>query len=136
MSFEQKIQLIQLIILLISSVAIPLTIFLVGNKIVNTRQIEEKLRNDRIEIYNKVLEPFLLLFTTEAIIKASLKLKPDQVKTGADLATEKILTLSYQEYSFKLNLLGSDKVVRAYNNLMQAFFNLKGKDQEKRFELI
>jgi hypothetical protein len=124
MSFENLLETIRLVITLIASVAIPIVIFTVGNRITNLRQLEEKLRNDRIEIYNKILEPFLLIFSTEAIIQGSLKHKNEKPKTGVELATEKLLNLDYQAYSFKLSLIGSDEVFRAYNNLMQAYFNL------------
>jgi hypothetical protein len=55
------------------------------------------------------LEPFFLIFATEAIIKGSSKYKKDQQKTGVELATEKILNLDYQEIGFKLSLIGSDE---------------------------
>ena len=139
MTFENLLEIIRLAITLIASVAIPIIIFSVGNRITNIRQLEEKLRNDRIEIYNKILEPFFLIFSTEAIIQASMKYPKDKVKTGAQLAMEKTLSLEYQEYAFKLSLIGSDNVVRAFNNLMQATYNLKdlqGAESEKGIHLI
>ena len=123
MTYENWLEILKLAITLVSSVAIPVVIFVVGNKISNVRHLEEKLRDDRIEIYNKILEPFLLIFSTEAIIKGSAKYKNEKIKTGVDLATEKILNLDYQAYSFKLTLIGSDEVVKSYNNLMQAYYN-------------
>jgi len=123
MLFENWLEIIRLMITLVASVAIPIVIFTVGNRISNLRQLEEKLRNDRIEIYNKILEPFLLIFSTEAVIKGSAKYKNEKIKTGVELATEKILNLDYQAYSFKLALIGSDEVVKSYNNLMQAYYN-------------
>lgn len=124
MSLENWLEIMRLTITLFASVAIPIVIFIVGNRITNLRQLEEKLRNDRIEIYNKILEPFFLIFSTEAIIQGSLKYKKEKPKTGVELASEKLLNLDYQTYSFKLSLIGSDEVFRAYNNLMQAYFHL------------
>lgn len=135
MTFDNWLELIRVSALLLSSVAIPMVIFILGNRYTKIRQLEEKLRNDRIEIYNKILEPFLLIFSTEAIIKGSSKYKRDQEKTGVQLAAEKMLNLDYQDYAFKLNLIGSDKVVKAYNNLMQAYYNLP-KNDENGQELI
>lgn len=123
MPLENWLEITRLIITLIASVAIPIVIFTVGNRITNLRQLEEKLRNDRIEIYNKILEPFFLVFSTEAVIQGSMKYPKDKMKTGAQLAGEKTLTLTYQEYAFKLSLIGSDDVVRAFNNLMQVTYN-------------
>ena len=31
------------------------------------RELEDKLRTDRIETYNQLLEPFFVLFTTDAV---------------------------------------------------------------------
>src|SRR5574341_49816 len=109
MTLETWLEIIRLTITLIASVAIPIVIFIVGNRITNIRQLEEKLRNDRIEIYNKILEPFFLVFSTEAVIQGSMKYPKDKMKTGAQLAGEKTLTLNYQEYAFKLSLIGSDE---------------------------
>ena len=73
MTFDNWLELIRVLALLLSSVAIPMVIFIVGNRYTKIRQLEEKLRNDRIDIYNKILEPFLLIFSTEAIIKNGIK---------------------------------------------------------------
>ena len=37
-----------------------LVIFLVGNRITRARELEEKLRENRILIYNKILEPYCI----------------------------------------------------------------------------
>ena len=133
---NETLEVIKLLIELLSAVIIPIVIWIVGNKISNIRQLEEKLRDDKIEIYNKVLEPFFLMFSTPAVIQSSFKSKHEKQKTGADLSSEKILSLDYQEFAFKLSLLGSDKVVRAYNNLMQAFYNSKQLGDNSGLELI
>ena len=129
MTFEQWMEVLRISVLILSGVAIPYVIFVVGNRLTKIRQLEESLRDDRIEIYNKILEPFLLIFTPQAVIAASAKYEKDKDKTGVELASEKLLTIEYQDYAFKLNLIGSDNVVRAYNNLMQANFNLQGEDK-------
>jgi hypothetical protein len=68
-TLDQIIEIIRLALLIISSIAIPLTIFLVGNKVTRIRELEEKLRSDRIDIYFKILEPYFLLYSTDAQIK-------------------------------------------------------------------
>lgn len=132
----ETLEIIRLLITLLSSVIIPVVIWLAGNKISNIRQLEEKLRDDKIEIYIKVLEPYFLMFSTPTVIQNSIKNKQGKEKTGVDLASEMILTLDYQKHAFKLSLLGSDKVVRAYNNLMQAFYNSKQLGENPGIELI
>jgi len=128
-TFENWLEIMRLVILLLSGAAIPIVIFVVGNKLSRIQQLEEKLRNDRIEIYNKILEPFFLIFSTEAVIEGSMRSKKNKKKTGVELAAEKLLTLEYQEYAFRLSLIGSDDVVRAFNNLMQAYYNLGNKEE-------
>ena len=84
------------------------------------RQLEDKLREDRINTYNLILEPFIILFMTEAAWSM------DKANKGTDkgkIATAKMLSLEYRKYAFKLSLVGADRVVLAYNELMQFFYN-------------
>ena len=78
MAFERWMEILRIIILLMSGVAIPYVIFIVGNRLTNVSKLEEKLRDDRIEIYNKILEPFLLIFTPEEAIVKSMKYKKEK----------------------------------------------------------
>ena len=89
-------------------------------QIIRIRELEDKLREDRIEIYNALLEPFFLLFTSEAAFATDKKYKN---KNKNDLATSKMLSVEYRQIGFKLSLIGNDQVVRAYNNLMQFFYH-------------
>ena len=82
-------------------------------------KIEEKLRDDRIEIYNQILEPFIILLMSDAAWSSDPKNKnKDKIK----IATSKMLSLEYRKNSFKLSLIGSDSVVMSFNDLMQHFF--------------
>jgi len=82
-------------------------------------ELESQLRDDRIAVYNKILEPFIILLTSEAAWAQDKKQKGKDKNT---LATSKMLSLEYREQGFKLSLMGSDDVVKAYNNLMQYFY--------------
>lgn len=84
------------------------------------RELEDKLREDRIKTYNALLEPFFLLFTTEASLATDPKFKN---KNKNDVAINKMLSYEYRQVGFKLSLVASDEVVRAYNNLMQFFYH-------------
>ncbi|PAV11994.1 hypothetical protein ASJ81_08130 [Methanosarcina spelaei] len=79
----------------------------IQNKITKLRSIEEKLIEDRRKVYFDLLAPFILMFTKGT----------DQQKI-----TDQMLSQEYRRTSFELTLLGSDKVVRAYGNLMQYTF--------------
>lgn len=111
----------------IGSVATPILVLLltaVGWKyrqsIERKLHLEEKLRDDRIEIYNKILEPFIIMLMSDAAWNSDPKNKG---RNKGDLAVAQMLSLEYRKVSFKLSLLGSDKVVFSFNNLMQYFYN-------------
>lgn len=84
------------------------------------QMLEEELRDDRVQIYSEILEPFIILFTKD---EAFTKDKAFRGKDKLQIAQEKILSLSYKQAAFRLSLFADDSVVRAYNNLMQFFYN-------------
>ncbi len=83
-------------------------------------ELEEKLRKDRIGIYNSILEPFIILLMPDAAWQSDNKNKN---KDKNALATSKMLSLEYRKIAFQLSLIGNDSVVKSYNNLMQYFYN-------------
>ena len=89
-------------------------------------ELEDKLREDRIATYNSLLEPFFLLFTSEAAFAQDPKYKG---KKKDDLAIARMLSVEYRQIAFKLSLVANDSVVRAYNELMQFFYHT---DQDTR----
>lgn len=82
-------------------------------------ELEDKLREDRISAYNQILQPFIILLTSEVAWKTDTK---NRNKDKNEIAMQKLLSLEYREQGFRLSLVGSDEVVTAYNNLMQFFF--------------
>lgn len=90
-------------------------------------ELEDKLREDRIEAYNKILEPFIILLISDQAWKADPK---NRNKNKDRIATQKMLSLEYKEQAFKLSLVGSDEVVKSYNNLMQYFFSIGNNESE------
>ena len=83
-------------------------------------KIEEKLRDERIEIYNQILEPFLIVLMTDTAWTSDPKNKS---KDKNKIAITKLLSLEYRKTSSKLSLIGSDAVVSSYNDLMQYFYS-------------
>ena len=63
------------------------------------------------------------MFTTEEAIKQDSKFR-NQNKN--DIAIKKMLSFEYRKIGFKLSLVATDPVIRAYNQLMQYFYNLEG----------
>lgn len=81
--------------------------------------LEDKLREDRIGTYNAILKPFIILLTSDAAWVTDPKNKG---KDKNEIAFRSLLSLEYREQAFRLSLVGSDAVVKSYNNLMQYFF--------------
>lgn len=83
--------------------------------------LEDKLREDRIGTYNAILKPFIILLTSDAAWQSDPKNKG---KDKHETALRILLSLEYREQGFRLSLVGSDPVVKSYNNLMQFFYGL------------
>jgi hypothetical protein len=84
--------------------------------------LEDKLREDRIGTYNAILKPFIILLTSDKAWESDPKNKG---KDKNEIATRLLLSLDYREQGFRLSLVGSDPVVRSYNELMQFFYRLE-----------
>lgn len=97
----------------------------IRNRVDRAKELEEKLREDRIQIYNDILEPYMMLFTNG---------KPESGnQTYRELGALKVSSLEYKKASFRLSLIGSDEVLRTFNNLMQFFYtmgNIPDNDRE------
>jgi len=88
-------------------------------------ELEDKLREDRIDTYNDILEPFTLLLMSDA---AWLSDPKNRNKDRNEIATRQMLSVEYRRKAFKMSLFGSDAVVRAYNDLMQFSFE-RGREE-------
>jgi hypothetical protein len=84
--------------------------------------LEDKLREDRIGTYNAILKPFIILLMSE---KAWESDPENEGKDKNDVASRILLSLDYREQGFRLSLVGSDPVVRSYNDLMQFSYRLE-----------
>jgi hypothetical protein len=110
----------------IGSIATPLLVLVltaVGWRLRQTvdrrTELENQLREDRIEIYNQILEPFIIILMSDA---AWAHNKQNKGREKNNIAIAKMLSLEYRRLAFKLSLVGSDPVVLAYNELMQFFY--------------
>jgi len=92
-------------------------------------ELENKLRDDRIEIYNQILEPFVILLMSDAAWESD---KRNKNKDKNDIATNKMLTLEYRRLGLKLSLMAPDTVVKAYNNLMQSLYGMEESQAHKK----
>ncbi len=92
----------------------------IRNQLESTRELKAKLREERIDIYNSILEPFIIMFSPDEGVKNQQRGKK---KGKFELATEKLISVDYRKVGFQLALTGSDEVVVAYNNMLQYFFS-------------
>ena len=86
------------------------------------REREDRLREDRIKIYEAVLEPFEMLLSKD---------KKKQVE-----ATQLVESYGYRHAAFQLVLMGSEDVVKAYNDLMQFFYQQEAQRTPKKVFLL
>lgn len=110
----------------VGAVVTPIVVIILGAVVYRIRirferrlNLESELRTDRVQIYQDILDPFILLFTPDAAWKSDSK---HRSRNKEDVIQEKLLSIDYRRSAFKLALIGSDGVVRAYNELMQHFY--------------
>ncbi|KLN59217.1 hypothetical protein WH96_18935 [Kiloniella spongiae] len=89
-------------------------------------ELENKLRDDRIDIYNQILDPFIILLMPETAWRSD---KKNKGKNKEEIATNNMLSLEYRRYGFKLALMANDAVVLSYNNLMQHIYNIQENEE-------
>lgn len=82
------------------------------------RREQERLRDERRQIYADVLEPFVRLF-------AGMKNPTEMQK-----ALEKVQSVDYRRTAFEFSLVGADKVVNSFNELMQYIYSLETRNRD------
>lgn len=95
----------------------------VKSRVEELRAIEEKLRSERRNIYDEILDPYIRIF-------ADLK------GQGLQQALKKVTSYDYRKTAFNLNLFGSDEVVCAYNDLMKHTYEAESSDQQNPREMM
>ena len=90
----------------------------IKSKIEELRAIEEKLREERRNIYAQILDPYIRLF---ADIKKG---------KGPDEAMKRVNSYYYRKTAFDLNLFGSDEVILAFNNLMKYTYEAEATEKQ------
>ena len=110
------------------SIATPILVLLLSaigwrirTKLERKIELEDQFRNDRIEAYNKILEPYVILLMSDSAWYSNPK---NAKKDKSKIAQQQILSLEYRQQAFKLSLVGSDAVVKSYNDLMQYFYSI------------
>ncbi|MEQ3499264.1 hypothetical protein ABMY20_05835 [Tenacibaculum sp. SSH1-16] len=81
--------------------------------------IEERALERRIQTYNTLLHPLIVMFAN----KSNQKMK--------DKAITEIGSVEYRKAGFNLITFGSDEMVTAYNNMMQSFYKNESESNPK-----
>jgi hypothetical protein len=81
--------------------------------------IEERALERRIQTYNTLLHPLIVMFAN----KSNQKMK--------DKAIAEIGSVEYRKAGFNLITFGSDEMVTAYNNMMQSFYKNESESNPK-----
>ena len=79
---------------------------------------DEQLQPDRIDGYNEILAPYIVLLMPASEWARVQGSRSEYMRKSRDeVAIAKVFSLDYRRNSFKLMLIGTDEVVRAYNDL-------------------
>lgn len=101
-------------------------VWYVRSQIEALRQAQERLHADRRKVYAEVLNPVIRVF-------AGIK-NPKESQRGL----KQIASYDYRHAAFELTLVGSDRVVRAFNDMMQYLyrFDTDAGEQADAMELM
>lgn len=83
------------------------------------RREREMLQSERRRIYMEVLEPYIR-------VMSGIRRQRETKK-----ATEQITSFEHRKALFEVNLLGSDEVITAFNNMMQYFYGMQESQSEE-----
>jgi hypothetical protein len=88
------------------------------SRIERLRREQEKLHDVRRKVYAELLDPYIRMFSS---------VKDPQARARV---VKQITSYDYKKTAFEFSLLGSDKVVRAFNKMMQYFYALEETGQQ------
>ena len=93
--------------------------WVVKSKTEELRSAQTKLREDRLKIYEDILEPYIAMLGSDAHREAK--------------ALKKIISEEYRRTTVRIALFGSDRVVKAWNTLMQHHYTARESDLDSGF---
>lgn len=96
---------------------------IIKSRLDELHSVEERLSTERRRVYADILAPYVKLFA--GITRRDY----DADKIGRQITSDE-----YRKAIFELGLVGSDKVVCAYNDLMQYYFKLGSSVQQDIYE--
>jgi len=99
--------------------AVGFAVWYFQSRIDTLRRAQERLHDERRKIYSDVLEPFIRVF-------AGLR-EPKEMQK----AMRQLVSFEYRRTAFEFSLMGSDEVVRAFNDMMQYIYKFDGEGEAK-----
>ena len=96
------------------TIVVAIVVWFLTSRVEAIRRETERLQDERRSVYIQALEPYIRIL-------AGAK-NPSETKK----AMSQITSFEYRRATFELNLIGSDEVVQAMNDLMQFFFSREG----------
>jgi hypothetical protein len=112
---------VDVIIPIVTALIGAATIWIVQKNLQEKKEIERRLSEKRQETYRDILDPFIRMLTN---------LKAEELSKEV----EKLKSYEYKKITFELNLVGSDEVVLAYNNLMQYIYRIQRLHKSEGYE--
>lgn len=106
----------------IITIGVGIAVWYLTSTLEAIRREKEKLQDERRKIYIQVLEPFIRILT-------GIK-NPSETKK----ALNQIKSFEYRRVSYELNMMGSDDVVQALNELMQCIYSIEQGDASAKPE--
>ncbi|MXX60270.1 MAG: hypothetical protein F4Z42_01545 [Holophagales bacterium] len=93
------------------------------------RKKDEQLHPDRLEVYNKCMEPFVLALMAGNDRQAQGR-KTRRKIDHVDQAVKTVLSVEYRKNACMLMLIGSDTVVRSFNEMFQSFCSMEAENTD------
>jgi len=95
-----------------------LVVWFIQSRIGQIKREQEKLHDERQKIYSEILEPYIKLFS--------------QSKSDAEMqkVARQMTSFDYRKKAFEFTLIGDDKVIHAFNDMMQYAFKSEERDIE------
>lgn len=111
------------IITVLSAIAVPIVVIIIGNNFTKKLELEKGLQDKRVPLYQDLLEPLIVIFAPD---QAFEKVKKYQGKSNSEIALDKIQTIEYNQKMFEMSLIAPDPVIRAFNNYYQYMYKHPG----------
>ena len=95
-------------------------------------RLEQSMRQDRLKIYQIILEPFVVMFTKD---EAALSGSGGMSEANQEKALKMVLSKEYREAAFNLALFANDDVLQAFNAMFQSAYKIDSSTTSS-FDLI